>query len=43
VALIVDVGRIEEVDAGIKRGVYYAARCGVIDTPSEIIAAQTGE
>ena len=43
VAFIVDVGGIEEIDAGVERGLHDAAGLGGIDAPSEIIAAQTGQ
>ena len=39
VAFIVDVGGIEEVDAGVERGVDHAARLRFIDAPAEIVAA----
>ena len=39
VAGIVEVGGIEEINAGIECGVHYAAGVCLIDAPSEIIAA----
>lgn len=43
VALVIDVCGIEEINAGIERGLHHAAGLRFIHAPSEIIAAQTGE
>ena len=43
VAFIVDVGGIEEIDAGIERHLDHAGGLRGVDAPAEIVASQTGE
>ena len=43
VAFIVDVGGIEEIDAGIERCLHYAGGLRGVDAPAEIVASETGE
>jgi len=43
VAFIVDVGGVEEIDAGVERGLHDAAGLDGIDAPSEVIATQAGQ
>jgi hypothetical protein len=40
VACVVKIGRIEEIDAGIERGVNHTLRSRRVDAPSKIVAAE---